>query len=388
MTTHNPFAVNDLYFSQQTGFPLERTGDIGLISVLGDSGVAAGVRRIEALTGKTARKAAEKQVEVAKAAAAELKVPLEDLAARIASLLDERKKFERELTDARKKLAMGGGAGAGSKSADEGVRQVNGVKLIARAVTGIALKDLRSLADEGKKQVGSGVVAIVGLSEDGKAGLVGSALGSRGNGALSHPLPAGMRDLLPEEASRQLGLIRSILGSFARFGYEPVSVPPFEYAAVLEHDLGPLDSGQVLRFVEPETGEIVALRPDMTPQIARLVAMRLADAPPPVRLCYEGAVVRRRAERASRASNSPGRLRAHGASWPGRGPGGPHRCRVGDSGDRPHRVHHRSGALESGHVTGRIRGSRSARPHRRSAVHQGRRGDAPPRAEKANIKRP
>jgi ATP phosphoribosyltransferase regulatory subunit len=109
-----------------------------------------------------------------------------------------------------------------------------------------------------------------------------------------------MRDLLPEEASRQLGLIRSILGSFARFGYEPVSVPPFEYAAVLEHDLGPLDSGQVLRFVEPETGEIVALRPDMTPQIARLVAMRLADAPPPVRLCYEGAVVRRRAERARR----------------------------------------------------------------------------------------
>jgi ATP phosphoribosyltransferase regulatory subunit len=109
-----------------------------------------------------------------------------------------------------------------------------------------------------------------------------------------------MRDLLPEEASRQLGLIRSILGSFARFGYEPVSVPPFEYAAVLEHDLGPLDSGQVLRFVEPETGEIVALRPDMTPQIARLVAMRLADAPPPARLCYEGAVVRRRAERARR----------------------------------------------------------------------------------------
>jgi alanyl-tRNA synthetase len=52
------------------------------------------------------------------------------------------------------------------------VRHVNGVKLIARAVTGIALKDLRSLADEGKKQVGSGVVAIVGLSEDGKAGLV------------------------------------------------------------------------------------------------------------------------------------------------------------------------------------------------------------------------
>ncbi|HVW24020.1 MAG TPA: ATP phosphoribosyltransferase regulatory subunit [Polyangiaceae bacterium] len=123
---------------------------------------------------------------------------------------------------------------------------------------------------------------------------------SRANGALSHPLPAGMRDLLPVEASRQLSVTRAVLESFARFGYEPVSVPPFEYAEVLEHDIGPLDAGQVLRFVEPETGEVVALRPDMTPQIARLVATRLSESPPPVRLCYEGAVVRRRVERARR----------------------------------------------------------------------------------------
>jgi ATP phosphoribosyltransferase regulatory subunit len=109
-----------------------------------------------------------------------------------------------------------------------------------------------------------------------------------------------MRDLLPGEAARQLFLTRAVLSSFERFGYEPVSVPPFEYAEVLEHDIGPLDAGQVLRFVEPETGEVVALRPDMTPQIARLVATRLADSPPPVRLCYEGAVVRRRVERARR----------------------------------------------------------------------------------------
>jgi alanyl-tRNA synthetase len=152
------------------GTHVKRTGDIGLISGLTDSGVAAGVRRLEALTGKVARKVAEHQVQVAKAAAAELKTPLEEMPVRIASLLGERKKLERELTDARKKLALGGGGGA--KSADDGVRQVNGVKLIARSVTGIELKDLRSLADEGKKQVGSGVVAIVGLSADGKAGLV------------------------------------------------------------------------------------------------------------------------------------------------------------------------------------------------------------------------
>ncbi len=151
------------------GTHVRRTGDIGLIAGVADSGVAAGVRRIEALTGRTARKAAEKQVEVAKAAASELKVPLEDLPARVAALLDERKKVERDLSEARKKLAMGGGGGA--KSADDGVRQVNGVKLIARAVSGISPKELPSLIDEAKKQIGSGVIAIVAVSEEGRAGI-------------------------------------------------------------------------------------------------------------------------------------------------------------------------------------------------------------------------
>ena len=161
------------------GTHVRRTGDIGLIaSVVSDSGVASGVPA-EALTGKAARKTANKQVKIVKAAAAELKTPLEEMPARVAALLDERKKLERELSDARKKLAMGGGGGA--KSAEDGVRQVNGVKLIARAVEGIDVKDLRSLADEGKRQVGSGVVAIVGLSADGKAGIVVAVTGR------SHP---------------------------------------------------------------------------------------------------------------------------------------------------------------------------------------------------------
>jgi alanyl-tRNA synthetase len=152
------------------GTHVKRTGDIGLISVLSDSGVAAGVRRIEALTGKGARKAANHQIQLVKQAAAELKTPVEEMPARLASLLEERKKLERDLSDAKKKLAMGGG-GKASAAADD-VRSVGDVKLLARAVTGIELKDLRSLADEGKKQVGSGVVAIVGLSDDGKAGIV------------------------------------------------------------------------------------------------------------------------------------------------------------------------------------------------------------------------
>jgi alanyl-tRNA synthetase len=151
------------------GTHVGRTGDIGVISLVGEAGVAAGVRRIEALTGKTARKAANKQLQVVKAAAAELKVPLEELPGRVGSLLDERKKLERDLSDAKKKLAMGGGRAPGEAS---DVRQVNGVKLLARAVSGIDLKDLRSLADEGKRQVGSGVVAIVATAEDGKAGIV------------------------------------------------------------------------------------------------------------------------------------------------------------------------------------------------------------------------
>ena len=106
---------------------------------------------------------------LAKATASELRVPIEDAPGRIAALLDDRKRLERELTDARKKLAMGGG---GASDSDDGVRTVGDVKLMARSVEGIDLKDLRSLADEGKKKVGSGVVAIVGVTGDGKAGLV------------------------------------------------------------------------------------------------------------------------------------------------------------------------------------------------------------------------
>jgi alanyl-tRNA synthetase len=141
------------------GTHVKRTGDIGLITGLADSGVAAGVRRLEAQTGRAARKAVNHQIHLVKAAAAELKTPLEDMPARVAAL-----------NDARKRLAMGGG-GTAAGGAD-GVRSVGDVKLLARAVSGIELKDLRSLADEGKKQVGSGVVAIVGLSADGKAGVV------------------------------------------------------------------------------------------------------------------------------------------------------------------------------------------------------------------------
>jgi alanyl-tRNA synthetase len=154
------------------GTHVRRTGDIGLISVTGESAVASGVRRIEALTGNYARKHANDAIALAKTAANELRTSLDDVPSRIAALMEERKKLERDLSDARKKLAMGGGASASNGSAAAGVREVGNVKLMARAVEGIEMKDLKSLADDGKKQLGSGVVAIVGVTEDGKAGVV------------------------------------------------------------------------------------------------------------------------------------------------------------------------------------------------------------------------
>jgi alanyl-tRNA synthetase len=150
------------------GTHVRRTGDIGIVSVVGESAVGAGVRRLEALTGRAARKAANDTIQIAKAAAAELRVSPGEVPERVAALLDDRKRLERELSDARRKLAMGGGA----RSGEDGVRQVGDIKLLARTVSGIEIKDLKSLADDGKKQVGSGVVAIVGVTDEGKAGIV------------------------------------------------------------------------------------------------------------------------------------------------------------------------------------------------------------------------
>ena len=154
------------------GTHVRRTGDIGLISVTGESAVASGVRRIEALTGHHARKHANDTMALAKTAASELRTTLDDMPARIAALMEERKKLERDLSEARKKLAMGGGAGSGAATGGNGVREVAGAKLMARAVEGVETKDLKSLVDDGKKQIGSGVVAIVGVTGDGKAGVV------------------------------------------------------------------------------------------------------------------------------------------------------------------------------------------------------------------------
>lgn len=149
------------------GTHVARTGDIGLVSVLGESAVGAGVRRIEAMTGDAARHHLNAQSRALQGAADVLRAPVSEVEARIAQLVEERRRLERELGDAKRKLAMGGGA-----ASEEPARTVGAVKLLARQVSGIDLKDLKSLADEGKKRIGSGIVAIVGVTEEGRAGLV------------------------------------------------------------------------------------------------------------------------------------------------------------------------------------------------------------------------
>ena len=148
------------------GTHVERTGDIALFKIVSESAVSSGVRRIEALTGEGARRHVEQQMGYGRAAADILKVTTSDLPARVASLLDERKKLERQLAEAKKQLAMGGGGGA----APAGPEEIGGVKFIGRVVEGVGGKDLRALIDEAKSQMGSGIAAFIGVN-DGKAAL-------------------------------------------------------------------------------------------------------------------------------------------------------------------------------------------------------------------------
>jgi len=149
------------------GTHVARTGDIGLISIVGESAVAAGVRRIEAKTRDEARKRLTADSHALAELAALLRAPPEEAQHRLEALIDERRRLERALAEAKRKLAMGGGS-----SAAPAARDVAGVKFYARAVSGVDMKDLKSLADEAKQSVGSGVVAIAAKGEDGKASLV------------------------------------------------------------------------------------------------------------------------------------------------------------------------------------------------------------------------
>ncbi|WPE20397.1 alanine--tRNA ligase [Shinella zoogloeoides] len=150
------------------GTHVSSTGEIGLVRILSDSAVGSGVRRLEALTGESARAYLAEQDERVKALANALKAQPGEVLFRVEALVDERRRLERELTEAKKKLALSGGTAGG----DDGVREVAGVKYLGKVVAGVEPKDLKSLADEGKKSLGSGVVTFVGVSPDGKASAV------------------------------------------------------------------------------------------------------------------------------------------------------------------------------------------------------------------------
>lgn len=150
------------------GTHVRRTGEIGLVTVVQETSVAAGVRRVEALTADGARAYLAEQDAQLRAVAMALKVAPRDALARVEALVEERRALERQLAEARQKLAMGSGGAGGDAAAAE---TINGFAFLGRVVEGLQPKDLRGLVDQGKKQIGSGVVAIVGVTEDGKAGI-------------------------------------------------------------------------------------------------------------------------------------------------------------------------------------------------------------------------
>ncbi len=149
------------------GTHVRATGDIGIIRLLADSAVAAGVRRLEALTGDAAREHLDEQERRLKQIAAFLKTSPAEAPSRLETLLEERRRLEREVSDLRQKLALGGSGPAGNES-----EQVAGVAFMGRVVENVTPRDLKPLADTAKASLGSGVAALVGVSEEGRASIV------------------------------------------------------------------------------------------------------------------------------------------------------------------------------------------------------------------------
>jgi alanyl-tRNA synthetase len=150
------------------GTHVSRTGDIGLFKIVSESAVAAGVRRIEAVTGAAAEAYVVDEERMLKDAAAVLRVGPADLPARIAAMVEERRKLERELSDVRKKLATGGGGGAAAAAQ---AKTISGIAFSGRVLADVPGKDLKGIADEMKKQIVSGVIALISTME-GKANVV------------------------------------------------------------------------------------------------------------------------------------------------------------------------------------------------------------------------
>ena len=145
------------------------TGEIGIIKVVAESAVASGVRRIEALSGEAARRYLSEQDQRLRAIADTLKTNTVDVAGRVIALVEERRQMERELKDARRQLAMGGGGRDGNVDTHE---VISGVNFIGKVVSGVSPKDLKPMVDEAKQRLVSGIVAVISVDDEGKGSVV------------------------------------------------------------------------------------------------------------------------------------------------------------------------------------------------------------------------
>ncbi len=170
------------------GTHVHRVGDIAIFKIVSETAVASGVRRIEALTAEGARLYLVEQDRLLREAAGALKIAGEDLPARVAALMEDRKRLDRELNDAKKKLAMGGGAGGGGGEGSSGEEVIPGGKFIYRVLSGISPKDLKGLVDQAKATAPDSVIAFGTQDEEGKGALVvgvsGAMLTSNNSGDL------------------------------------------------------------------------------------------------------------------------------------------------------------------------------------------------------------
>jgi alanyl-tRNA synthetase len=211
------------------GTHVAATGEIGVFRIVSESAVSSGVRRIEALTGEAARRWLVGREDTLKQAAGLLRTAPDEVGARVAALLDERKKLERELAEARKALALGGGGSAGAASgASSAIEDIGGVKFSGQVIEGLDAKELRGLLDQAKQQLGSGVAAICAVNEgkaafavavtDDLTGRISSvdlvkagvaALGGKGGGGRPDMAQGGGPD--GEKASEAIAAVRSVL---------------------------------------------------------------------------------------------------------------------------------------------------------------------------------
>jgi alanyl-tRNA synthetase len=207
------------------GTHVRRTGDIGYFKVVSESAVGAGLRRIEALTGPAAEAYTAAEEKALLQAASVLKVAPNEVATRVADLVEERRKLERDVAELRRKLATGGGG----NGAEVEVKEIGGVKFSPRVVEDVSPKDLKTLADDLKKKIGSGVVAVISTAE-GKASLVvgvtddltgkfsavdlvragSAALGGKGGGGRPDMAQAGGPDAAKADAA--IAAIEAALG--------------------------------------------------------------------------------------------------------------------------------------------------------------------------------